>query len=838
MNRDGQFEINESDIVGSIDDYNAISADPVSVVSPKFPAPQPPAEGAKQPRYRRILGGVPTWTEKTKALADTRQDRQLQNWQKHAAEWDKVDRRLASQLGKAKADLRTTSHRKHQMRTKGQELIDSTRYATITHTHPSGQQTEQPDVWPRLDKFDDQATGTVGAAIDYNAVDGHAKLTYKHLRDERAGPQFWVQPELRAKSKLPIAVQYQNAVHEFIGRPTAMRKELKLDEDAAADPYHNAALLASMPLHATGKMPNTFGGVDGWAPDVDALCVEGTSVKDVWNGETKPKVEKRGMEQPIAEWDRDGEFEDTIVEGTEEEEQEMPLPKHGNKEGPHLVCRSTGDSINSEATACRVTFDSTAGASVTSTMTVQNSGTTAVHFSWQRAAKVNTLGTRMDKIDRFNFDRRPGVLLSGDSKTFSFEFNSASAGIYTEAWLLDTKPALDSAPLITLCGTCKREDVHARDRLDVEATLEQRMIANHLRAMLYDLVRKVQPSARPRSPASQWVTLETRFKRSNLQPDSRSVDEQKAVAGGATLPESNGDGGDGGDGSAAEVELELEAPASNHFFYAAVPFIGPLGYEERLVVQAQKLFASAWQQHWTQTNFPVLRKAADPNRATVKSAKGGKDKKPGAADVEPEGPVFAVPEAPEWDLNLSGLKQLLLDLEDDKAAAVESNEWKPQQVYLAEYMEIAIGLAVPQVAPPLDDRAALARELLVRMAEAVAEKCTFSRKLHGLPEPAVFVAPQPEIESYVPRVDLASLGGKGKGGKKAPPKDDKKGKDAKGKKGGDEAAVVAPVPLEPEVAAKLAPIQFMAAREAVVDMLVEWDTVIPFTQRVSAEDDY
>jgi hypothetical protein len=401
---------------------------------------------------------------------------------------------------------------------------------------------------------------------------------------------------------------------------------------------------------------------------------------------------------------------------------------------------------------------------------VKNSGTTAVHYSWQRAEKVNTLGTRVDKIDRFSFDRRPGVLLSGDSITFMFEFSSSSAGIYTEAWLLHTTPSLDVTPLITLCGTCNREDVHARDRVNVEAKLEQKMIANHLRAMLYDLVRQVQPSARPRSPPSQWATLETRFKQSNFQPDPRSIEEQKEAA--LAVPEIDG----------SDVSGGAAVATTNHFFYTAAPFVGSLGYDERLVVRAQKLFEAAWKQHWTQTNFPVLRKSSDPNHAAVKSAKGGKDKKPAAADADAEGPAITVPEAPEWDSNMSGLKQLLLNLEDDKATPVEAIEWKPQQVYLGEYMELAVGLSVESVEPPLDDREVLVRELLVRMAESVAEKCTFARKLHGLPEPAVFVLPPPEIEAYVPRVDLASLGGKGKGGKKAPAKDDKKGKDAKGKK--------------------------------------------------------
>eukprot|EP00729_Bicosta_minor_P007777 gene7777-19440_t len=41
----GKFLIDPSDIVGSVEDYNAIAADKVGVISPKKPTPQPPAKG-------------------------------------------------------------------------------------------------------------------------------------------------------------------------------------------------------------------------------------------------------------------------------------------------------------------------------------------------------------------------------------------------------------------------------------------------------------------------------------------------------------------------------------------------------------------------------------------------------------------------------------------------------------------------------------------------------------------------------------------------------------------------------------------------------------------------
>ena len=89
---------------------------------------------------------------------------------------------------------------------------------------------------------------------------------------------------------------------------------------------------------------------------------------------------------------------------------------------------------------------------------------------------------------------------------------------------------------------------------------------------------------------------------------------------------------------------------------------------------------------------------------------------------------------------------------DAKATVVEGYEWRTQQAYLEEYNTLVTSLSAIAPAIPAMSRSSMARSLISRMVETVADRCAFSRGLLSLPEQAVFVVPEPEPELYVPRV--------------------------------------------------------------------------------------
>lgn len=749
----GQFVIDESAIVGTVGDYNAMAADPVTTALPPMPPPDPPVKGQRQPRFRRILAGLPQWTSDVEKFKTSRQDRQLGNWNSAASSWKQEERNLADKLGSGE-NLRATCHSAHRTRAKAQELLDRAGEAVAYNTDPHGAKVDAPSLWPDADK---------------------AKREYRDSRTR--DDEYWLQPELMRKSGLPMAIQHQRAVFEYIHRPTAVREEMHNAAAPGEAKPHNETLVGNLPLHATGKLDESLNLVEAWIPDCADLAVIGMNADSVAEASThKPKGPRQ---RPLTEWDRDGDHEGVIEENEEEDDDSVVMPAaRVQMPGPRLCCRVAQDEKNTITTSCRVVFDTTIGAECTSSFEVLNTGTTTLHYSWQRIKVVDTLGTRLDTIERFSFDRRPGVLLPGEKRAFHARFLSPAAGIYTEPWELLTSPKLDTTPQITFSGTCHREDAHASDRAAIESDLERHIIGNAIKAMLYDVVRKVQPRERPMSPAANWVTDADRFVQVN--------------------------------NSMAE----------------------PVTFDARLVKRAEDLFAYAWRQSWVQTNHPAKDAPLEAAAPTGKSAKGGKgDKKPAAAADE-DTPAIVVPEPPIWDQDLKELKQLLLTIVDKRASAAEGFEWRTQQAYMGEYDAIVTALSA--VAPPVApmSRTSLAQTLISRMVETVAERCAFSRSLLSLPEPNVFVVPAPEPEVYVPRIEINVAK---KGAKKG--KDDKKGKDkGKGKAAADEPESAAPEPLEPDVAAKLAPIQFQTAREAVVDIFDEWTMVMPSTARESEYD--
>ena len=64
----------------------------------------------------------------------------------------------------------------------------------------------------------------------------------------------------------------------------------------------------------------------------------------------------------------------------------------------------------------------------------------------------------------------PGVLLPGQVLSFQFVFKSSNAGIFTEAWALETCPLLAGGQTIrvTLRGVAFKEDINERKREDLE----------------------------------------------------------------------------------------------------------------------------------------------------------------------------------------------------------------------------------------------------------------------------------------------------------------------------------------------------------------------------------
>ncbi|KAK2559432.1 MYCBP-associated protein [Acropora cervicornis] len=132
--------------------------------------------------------------------------------------------------------------------------------------------------------------------------------------------------------------------------------------------------------------------------------------------------------------------------------------------------------------------------------------------------RANSLGTKLaGRTQRFYFDTKSGVILSGDTLNFPFVFKSANAGIFTETWELMTKPILcGGAPIrIHLRGVAVEDDIYKEARQRIEEELARREAVETAARILNEILDGVRTPERARSPVDAYITEEEIFGRVN-----------------------------------------------------------------------------------------------------------------------------------------------------------------------------------------------------------------------------------------------------------------------------------------------------------------------------------
>ncbi|XP_074870361.1 MYCBP-associated protein isoform X5 [Carettochelys insculpta] len=122
--------------------------------------------------------------------------------------------------------------------------------------------------------------------------------------------------------------------------------------------------------------------------------------------------------------------------------------------------------------AAQVTFEVLAGDKAESCLTVSNDGTAAIWYDWRRQAQSVTFEETKEKgIQYFYFNTRPGVILPGETRNFSFFFKSGKAGVFSESWEFCTHPVLLGGAIlqVSLRGIAVYEDKLAGLREELEA---------------------------------------------------------------------------------------------------------------------------------------------------------------------------------------------------------------------------------------------------------------------------------------------------------------------------------------------------------------------------------
>ncbi|NXY88623.1 MYBPP protein, partial [Alcedo cyanopectus] len=168
--------------------------------------------------------------------------------------------------------------------------------------------------------------------------------------------------------------------------------------------------------------------------------------------------------------------------------------------------------------AARLTFESLAGEKAESFLTVSNDGTAAIWYSWVRMPqRIPSREINGKRMQWFYFDVRPGVILPGETRKFSFLFKSERAGIFSESWEFRTHPLLLGGALlqVTLWGIAVCEDKSADLRKKLKSDLAAREVAAIVEDTLKELLVRIRTPERIPSPVGACATEEELFHQKN-----------------------------------------------------------------------------------------------------------------------------------------------------------------------------------------------------------------------------------------------------------------------------------------------------------------------------------
>ncbi|XP_030636292.1 MYCBP-associated protein [Chanos chanos] len=181
----------------------------------------------------------------------------------------------------------------------------------------------------------------------------------------------------------------------------------------------------------------------------------------------------------------------------------------------------------------RLTFETVVGQRVCSHVDLENEGSTAIYYSWQRIPQAESFpGVQSHRHTQyFYFNSSTGVILPGDHQRIVFTFKSEGPGVMREVWQLSTHPVLlgGASLQLTLWGVALYQDNTADQRADLELELQQRETWSISRSLVSELLRGVCTPERPGSPAQLYITEEDQFHTNNptLHYHHRTVEALK-----------------------------------------------------------------------------------------------------------------------------------------------------------------------------------------------------------------------------------------------------------------------------------------------------------------------
>ncbi|XP_036735597.2 MYCBP-associated protein [Manis pentadactyla] len=170
--------------------------------------------------------------------------------------------------------------------------------------------------------------------------------------------------------------------------------------------------------------------------------------------------------------------------------------------------------------AVRLTFETLEGEKTSSELTVVNNGTVAIWYDWRRQSQLDSFqDLKRNRMQRFYFNNREGVILPGETKSFTFFFKSLNAGIFREHWEFRTHPTLLGGAIlqVNLHAVSLTQDIFRKERKLIENKLAAHEAVTIVESVLQELLRGVLTPERAQSPVDAYLTEEDLFHHRNPQ---------------------------------------------------------------------------------------------------------------------------------------------------------------------------------------------------------------------------------------------------------------------------------------------------------------------------------
>ncbi|PNI58450.1 MYCBPAP isoform 5 [Pan troglodytes] len=410
--------------------------------------------------------------EKRPPWAPPPQHNFLKNWQRNTALRKKQQEALSEHLKKPVSELLMHTGETYRRIQEERELIDCT-----LPTRRDRKSWENSGFWSRLEYLGDEMTGLVMTKTK----------TQRGLME-------------------PIT---------HIRKPHSIRVETGLPAQRDAS-YRYTWDRSLFLIYRRKELQRIMEELDFSQQDIDGLEVVGKG---------RPFSAVTVEDYTVFERSQGSSSEDTTYLGTLASSSDVSMPILG----PSLLfcgkpaCWIRGSNPQDKrqvGIAAHLTFETLEGEKTSSELTVVNNGTVAIWYDWRRQHQPDTFqDLKKNRMQRFYFDNREGVILPGEIKTFTFFFKSLTAGVFREFWEFRTHPTLLGGAIlqVNLHAVSLTQDVFEDERKVLESKLTAHDAVTVVREVLQELLMGVLTPERTPSPVDAYLTEEDLFRHRNPQ---------------------------------------------------------------------------------------------------------------------------------------------------------------------------------------------------------------------------------------------------------------------------------------------------------------------------------